>query len=97
MKKKRRKPEKAEVEQSASSSFVLIFERKIMSEVKVFYICDGEACKEPCFEDCHHTTEIEHAKNPHGFYKLSTYGDEIYLWQESIQDTMEVEKEDESN
>jgi hypothetical protein len=63
-----------------------------MSEVKVFYICDGEACEGPCFEECHHTTEIEHAKNTDGVYIHSTYGNEIQLWQRSIQDFMEVEK-----
>lgn len=29
----------------------------------ILYECDGMACKKPCSKECHHTTDITHAKN----------------------------------
>lgn len=56
------------------------------SKPTILYICDGEACDEPCWEDCHHTSNMCHAKNPNGIYILSDDG--TTLWQK----TMEVEE-----
>ena len=60
---------------------------KEFTSPKVIYICDGEACEEPCFDDCHHTTNICHAKCPNGVYILSDDG--TTLWQKTVQEVKE--------
>ena len=32
-----------------------------MSELKIFYLCDGKACDNPCQPNCKYTSKIEHA------------------------------------
>lgn len=31
--------------------------------MEILYLCDGEACDEPCCTPCQHTSDIRHAKN----------------------------------
>ena len=37
-----------------------------MGDFEVLYICDRKAC-ENCSEECHHTSDIEHAVNRYDF------------------------------
>lgn len=49
--------------------------------MKIFYICDGQACGEPsgaCGNDCFHTSDINHAKN---FTKFDDAPDKICFFE----------------
>ncbi len=43
---------------------LMIKKPKPPQENAILYVCDGEACGKECpNEDCHHTSNIEHAAN----------------------------------
>ncbi|MCX4313911.1 MAG: hypothetical protein OSJ83_08690 [Clostridia bacterium] len=52
-----------------------------MSDVKVWYLCDGTACAH-CNPECKHTSKVEHAKN----FKASIDGQCGFVEQESRND-----------
>lgn len=60
-----------------------------------FYLCNGKACEDRGLKcsgwmekgECHHTKNIEYAKNPNGLYLVGFDGDS--LWQWTIQDMKE--------
>lgn len=52
-----------------------------MSELKIFYLCDGRACDNPCQPNCKYTSKIEHASY---FEKIGSGNDASYWERETL-------------
>ena len=56
-----------------------------MEKTKYMYICDGEACDRPCYEECHHTSNEAHAINKirrnRKFRMIKEKNGQITMWE----------------
>lgn len=62
----------------------------------ILFLCDKRAdCKGPCYPDCHHTTDVRHAKN---FKRVEQYSDldsgyRVFKEHETDSDWLDPEKD----
>lgn len=35
--------------------------KEMKTDIRLLFLCDREACLQPCYEECKHTSELKHA------------------------------------
>lgn len=63
--------------------------------LQILFLCDKRAdCKNPCYQDCHYTTDIRHAKN---FERVEQYRDDTNVPVPDLNASYQMFKEIESH